>query len=400
VTPAVLGETPFDALGSDDLRVDHVYRGGRRGNAADDPIQRLVPVGNQGGFRYRGSIAANGLRIVVLYTTGDDPQWPDHLDPFTGAFTYYGDNKRPGHNLHDTHRRGNEILRSLFDHAHGDVTTRGRVPPILVFSKVGTRRDVMFRGLAVPGSSALPAGDDLVAVWRVFDDRRFQNYKATFTILDVPVVTRAWLSQVVSGDEPADAPSAWATWVETGVVTPLVSARIDIRTPAMQVPPDVEGRQMLKSIHAYFNHVVDDPSRFEACAVEIWRRMAPETGEVDLTRPWRDGGRDATGNYMLGPTADRLPVEFALEAKCYADSNGVGVRDMSRLISRLRHRQFGVFVTTSYFNAQVYEEVRADGHPVILICGRDIVETLRATGIATTQTTEAWLHHEFPGPNA
>jgi hypothetical protein len=33
-----------------------------------------------------------------------------------------------------------------------------------------------------------------------------------------------------------------------------------------------------------------------------------------------------------------------------------GVREMSRLISRLRHRQFGVLVTTSYVDNQAYRE--------------------------------------------
>ena len=46
---------------------------------------------------------------------------------------------------------------------------------------------------------------------------------------------------------------------------------------------------------------------------------------------------------MLGPASDRLAVEFAVEAKCYGSANSVGVKEMSRLISRLRHREFGVF---------------------------------------------------------
>jgi len=58
--------------------------------------------------------------------------------------------------------------------------------------------------------------------------------------------------------------------------------------------------------------------------------------------------------------------------------NSVGVRDMSRLISRIRHRMFGVFVTTSHFDRQAYDEVRTDGHPIILISSRDLVETLRS----------------------
>lgn len=64
---------------------------------------------------------------------------------------------------------------------------------------------------------------------------------------------------------------------------------------------------------------------------------------------------------------------------------------MSRLISRLRNRQFGVFVTTSFFNRQTYQEVREDRHPVVLICGKDIVELLRSRGYTTPEAVRAWL---------
>jgi Restriction endonuclease len=84
----------------------------------------------------------------------------------------------------------------------------------------------------------------------------------------------------------------------------------------------------------------------------------PNVDKIDVTRPWRDGGRDAVGEYLLGPHADPVAVEFALEAKCYAPANSVGVRETSRLISRLRHRQFGVLVTTSHLDAQAYREIR------------------------------------------
>jgi len=58
------------------------------------------------------------------------------------------------------------------------------------------------------------------------------------------------------------------------------------------------------------------------------------------------------------------------------------VRDVARLISRLRHRQFGVFVTTSGVSGQAYNELRDDEHPVVVICGRDIAELLKTTATA------------------
>ncbi|WP_338033873.1 restriction endonuclease [Kutzneria albida] len=175
--------------------------------------------------------------------------------------------------------------------------------------------------------------------------------------------------------------------------TPLVSQRIDIRSKAAQLPDTPVGHQIIAEIHSHFEQ---DPVRFEHFAVDLWKLMAPSTGEVTVTRASRDGGRDAVGAYLLGPLADRLAVEFALEAKCYGPTNSVWVREMSRLISRLRYRQFGVFVTTSYFNAQVYKEVREDQHPVALVCARDIVEVLAASGVTTAAAMRQHLAARYP----
>lgn len=387
----------FDHLAHADLHVDRVYEGGRSGNFSDDPLQRLLPVGNQGGFRYKGSVQQNEIRLVVLYTTGEDPDWPDEIDPFTGTVTYYGDNKHPGRSLHDTQRQGNEILRRLYDAAHGDRGSRRSVPPVLVFSKGASGRDVVFRGLAVPGSPTVHPGNDLVAVWRTLKGQRFQNYRATLTILDTAVVERVWLEELLSGEGSGmHAPTVWQNWVERAAYTPLVSARLDVRRRQDQGPETEVGRQVITAIHGYFNDTLGDPSRFEQCAVDLWKMLAPDTGEVSVTRRWRDGGRDAVGTYFLGPLADRLPVEFALEAKCYELGNAVGVREMSRLISRLRFRQFGVFVTTSYFNNQVYKEVRQDQHPIVLVCARDIIDVLRSNGIGTSSEARRWLASNYP----
>jgi hypothetical protein len=60
----------------------------------------------------------------------------------------------------------------------------------------------------------------------------------------------------------------------------------------------------------------------------------------------------AHGKYRLGLPQNCVTVEFAMEAKCYARNSGVGVKAVSRLISRLRQRQFGILVTTSYLADQ------------------------------------------------
>jgi hypothetical protein len=117
---------------------------------------------------------------------------------------------------------------------------------------------------------------------------------------------------------------------------------------------------------------------------------------IDHTRPWVDGGRDAVGKYRIGLGENSIEVEFALEAKCKKLSNAAGVKETSRLISRLRHRQFGIFVTASFLHHQAYKEIKEDRHPVIVICAKDIVRMLKNAGYGTKGAVEKWLEGNFP----
>jgi len=123
---------------------------------------------------------------------------------------------------------------------------------------------------------------------------------------------------------------------------------------------------------------------------------APNVESLEVTRPSRDGGRDALGAYAIGPAADPVRLDFALEAKCYKPGNSVGVRDVARLVSRLKHRQFGVLVTTSYVHEQAYQEVREDGHPVVILAGRDLVHILKGVGLTTSAALSNWLLEKYP----
>jgi len=122
---------PFNSLSAVDLVVGAIYEGGTSGNASDDPMARLLPCGNQGGFRIRGQRSTHSYRMALLYTSGADPDWPDALDPETGLFTYFGDNKQSGSQLHDTRRGGNELLRFSFDAIHANPPARHQVPALL-----------------------------------------------------------------------------------------------------------------------------------------------------------------------------------------------------------------------------------------------------------------------------
>lgn len=385
---------PFGELGGSDLVVDRVYGGGNAGNFADDPIGVLLPVGNQGGFRPAGSVLKGDVRLVVLFTSGDETDWPDRLDPTTGDFTYYGDNRRPGHELHETPRRGNLLLRDIFEASRQGPDERRNVPPILLFQKAGSGRDVRFRGLLAPGSPRLHPEEELVATWRTTIDVRFQNYRSHFTVLDVETIERSWIDEVLAGDILGDScPREWRNWVRGRIYSPLEAPpTVTIRNRVEQ-EPSARDEWIIDTIHQHFS---SDPVKFEHLAAEVWVASDRHVNHVEVTRPSRDGGRDAVGTYRIGPGKDPIALEFALEAKCYAPANGVGVRDVARLISRIRHRQFGLFVTTSFIRTQVYKEVREDGHPVAFVTGADIVDIIKKMGYDTPAKLGAFLASRHP----
>ena len=149
---------PYVDLAATNLIVDAVYEGGNQGNAGDDPISKLLKgTGNQGGFRAVGQ--GEQSNFAVLYTSGEDTDWPDFLNTESGQFDYYGDNKTPGHELHDTRRGGNRLLRYVFRLLHSSPPLRAKIPPFFIFQKSPTpnsARSVQFKGLAVPGAQGCP----------------------------------------------------------------------------------------------------------------------------------------------------------------------------------------------------------------------------------------------------
>ena len=395
------GERSFDhnELSNADLIVDAVYEGGKANNLSAAPLPDLLNVGTAGGFRpvRTPPNSTQKYSYVVLYTTFNKPDWPDALDAQTGTFTYYGDNRNPGSTIHE--KTGNKILRDTFHNLHNG--QRETMPPFFVFSK-GDGWDRTFRGLAVPGDRLANQSEDLVALWKIRNGSRFQNYKATFTILDVSQIPRAWISDLEKGDFLTEnTPDVWAEWREHGSYTPLQAEQTkDHRTKAEQMPTSTEKQTILDTVYSYCKDDSDQSRKFEHVAKAIFELMDPNVTRTRVTRRSRDGGRDAIGTYHISPDigseSDSLSVEFALEAKCYGPNSSVGVGDTSRLISRIRHRQFGVLVTTSYVHEQAYKEIKQDGHPILILSGGDIAEVLLENGVNSESKVKEWMKSQIP----
>lgn len=190
------------------------------------------------------------------------------------------------------------------------------------------------------------------------------------------------------------APPVWKKFIKEGRngIEALKAPRIfKIPTKYEQLgASNAEGRICLDVIR---NHYSKFPQGFEECAANIISKMDSNFIDFSLTRPWRDGGRDAIGRYSIntgGKVNHPLVIDCALEAKCYGINKGVGVREMSRLISRIRYRQFGIMITTGYVDNQAYSEVVDDGHPILIVTASDIAAILRNNTI-NSSNIEEWL---------
>ena len=397
-------EYNYSEISTADLYVDALYCGPRpqkRGTANDVLTVMLHNSKNQGGFRIPHR-RDKSIPYIGLYLSGYEPSWPDSFDPETGILVYYGDNREGGREVEKTSIGGNRELRRMFDNLWKGGESLKDIPPIFVFQKESKGWDVVFLGLAVPGVKNLHGDDCFRTVWRSKNGVRFPNYVAKFTLLNLGAeyVSRAWIEALFNDATNKDqlAPTAWKTFQKNGLkeIEALAAPNvIDYPGKAAMLPDDQDGMNMLKIIHSKYSK--NDPTKFERLAVKLMYMMDSNYTRIENTRPTKDGGRDAVGEYEIAtPSGNRIIVECAMEAKCYNPvSKPVTVKETSRLISRIKNRQFGILITTSYVAKDAYMEIKEDGHPILLCTGRDIVKLLKEKESLDASNIESWLDNNI-----
>lgn len=359
-----------------DLVVDEIYEGGNHGNINDDVISKLMKVGNAKGIRAKNTLNSRKKAYIVLYTSNEEIDWPDLLYPETGKFKYYGDNKTHGFKIDS--KPGNKILESIFNEKN-----RHNIPPVFIFAKHPTNssnRSIKFLGLAVPEDINLGKDNSLKAVWRTSNNERFLNYEAHFTILNTKSINRKWLEYLIK-DEPLNnqyAPKSWIKYVENGLSEGIILKApkiIEYRNKTNQLPSNDKDKKKLDIIYNFYKH---NPYDFEHFAAKLVRLLDNNYSEFEVTQQRKDGGYDAFGSYTLGHKDHYIRLRCLLEAKCYnyKTDTAVPLKAISRFISRLRHNDIGLFVTTSFISSSTYKEIIDDGHPIIIISGKDIIDIL------------------------
>lgn len=388
----------YEELEKADLFIDAIYMSPRPSKIghADDVLSKLIRIGNEGGIRVARSADQKGeTAYIALQISGYNPAWPDSFDSETGILTYYGDNTKGGSDPENT--RGNPYIRKIFDDLNEGNTALNKIPPILVFQKTGELRDIRFLGLAVPGVPNLHPDEYFSTIWRTQNGIRFPNYVAKFSVikLEEGFVKKEWLNALrQSNDKALDlAPSSWKNFIQKGLngIEPLAAPQvIEYPGKGAMLPSDGDGMAIIKAIHKKYGK--NDSVGFEKFAKKLMYLMDSHFQNINLTRPWKDGGRDAVAEYVIKAPSNKLVVECAMEAKCYDPAKeGVAVKQMSRLISRIKHRQFGILITTSYIAKQAYDEVKEDGHPILFCTGKDIAEILQQKANVTSKTIDKWL---------
>lgn len=335
-------------------------------------------INNTSGFRPKsranGSTSIKDCGFCVLVTNFGETEWPDSLDADTGQFTYYGDNRKPGKRLAETFVGGNRLLENVFAKLHDG--HRDEICPFLCFESFQGADGMYMRflGLAVPGAEGVSSLDDLVAIWRRRDNQRFQNYRATFTILDESTVKHSWLEAILAGNAAATAegcPHSFSLWVRNGKYNALTAPQELVPRPKFeQLPKTAREWRVLDFV------LTLDDRQFEHASGSLLQMMDRRYRDIKVTRAVQDGGRDVLATYRVGHDNHSIALDVCLEAKRWDPATSIGVKPMMRLISRLKHRDFGIFVTTSYFDRIVQRELIADGHPVVLIAGGDIARML------------------------
>lgn len=383
------------------LQVDRLYRNTNNWNSEEDEFNKFFRfsdgkgINNVSGFRPKSlsnskTTDIESCAFCVLITNLGETEWPDELNLETGLFTYYGDNRIPGNSIESTPIGGNRFLQGLFKKIH--TQSRKSVQPILCFEVVKNNKKsfMKFLGLAAPGAQGLSSVDDLVAVWKIKDSQRFQNYRATFTILKEEKVSKLWLEDIVDGISSVNSihcPQTWKYWVDTGIYKPLeCKNEFKIRSRESQLPIGNEEKRVLNYI---FNNLSE--REFEYATAEIVRLLDPSFKDLYVTRGVKDGGRDVIGTYYLGHSGHQVKLSVYVEAKKWKFDSSIGVKPLMRLISRLKHRDIGVFVTTSFFDSQIQKELIEDGHPVMLISGGDISKLLIKADLSAAEVLEAWV---------
>lgn len=214
----------FNDLSNSNLIVNEIYKGGKASGKGSEVLHKLFPgISNSGGFRIKQGENPKRDYFCILYADNKHKEWINVFESSTGKFTYYGDNKDVNIPIENVSKKGISLLKRVNDHFKKE--NRKSIPPIFVFVKGKVGWDIRFIGIAVPGFIEDQPTKFLEEVSYDEGEGQVANYKSIYTILDVRVISREWINDVMEGRayESKHVPLNWKIWVDKGIYIPLIN---------------------------------------------------------------------------------------------------------------------------------------------------------------------------------
>ncbi|MGY3704406.1 hypothetical protein BW731_07060 [Vagococcus martis] len=206
----------FNELSTAALIPGCIYQGGNKGNVGDDPITRLLGVGNSGGMRPKINWDKEIAYIVLLSNPANFHEYPDNLDISNNVLTYYGDQRVANKHYSETKHKGNINVKGLFEQVHSGNLIK--TFPCFYFEKIGGKgRNYRYVGIAYPFVKNKKLEEVCKNIKIQSGNGVIDNYKFLFTIDSTTIVTREWLNSLIIGIENSQkyAPKSWINFLES-----------------------------------------------------------------------------------------------------------------------------------------------------------------------------------------
>ena len=320
----------------------------------------------------------------------DMTPWEDDFNPDYGHIKYYGDNKSPETSAEQS--PGNKLLLDAFlRYSSPNMQERLNYGIPLIFLKRveydGRKKgNLMFQGFGIIESVSLitqfnpklkvPYFSNYVFDMCVFSmNKENENFSWDWI--------NARRNPKLSNEETNKlAPASWRQWVKEGS-TSLYKVRRNISVP--KIIPEYEQKplkgskeeEILKTIYNYYQN---KQHIFELLALRVTQEIFEEEGTSFkpgwVTSKSGDRGIDFVGRVDISSQMAALKIVVLGQAKCEALIKPTNGLHIARTVARLKRGWFGVYVTTSYFSANVQLEVLDDQYPIMLVCGKKLAETV------------------------
>jgi len=327
-------------------------------------------IANSGGIRNICRQPNNKIEFLVFVSNSSgrsiaENPWQDQIDLEAGRIKYWGDAKASADREYDEFM-GNSWIKRVYRDYYAK-NKRDEAPPVLVFEKTESGY-VEFRGLCIIEDLKIERfkqGGDIVG-----------NYLVELTVLNTDKIKLEWIHDRVKNNTDRKAPEVWKKWVSEGIVDEY-HVWLDKVREASDQKPEGKNRELIEGMRTEFEDK-QPGTRLEYLVKELLSNLKGFKN-VEVTPTSGDRGVDIRGNIELFNELEMPDIDPKIKFKAQVKNknleSGIPGKDVSRLASRIKAGEIGLFITTTYFTGPAQEETYSS-YPVKLIPGKELSKML------------------------